>query len=40
VTIDPAAHGPGGGGPIERGVALKTSTGQTIQFSLRATVTA
>ena len=38
VTIDPAAHGDRGLGPIERMVSLKTTEGQTIEFTLNANV--
>ena len=40
VTVDPAAHGPSGLGPISRGVMLQTSGGQDLQLVLRAVVTA
>lgn len=39
VTIDPAAHGDRGQGPIKRGVLLKTASGQELRFELSATVT-
>ncbi|HEX6287667.1 MAG TPA: hypothetical protein VFZ66_00680 [Herpetosiphonaceae bacterium] len=39
VSIDPAAHGPAGAGPWTRVVALKTATGQDVQFTLKALVT-
>jgi hypothetical protein len=39
VSIDPAAHGDAGIGPITRMVAIKTATGQELQFTLKATVT-
>ncbi|MHB1415308.1 MAG: hypothetical protein ACYC1C_08650 [Chloroflexota bacterium] len=38
VTIDPAAHGENGLGPIERMVRLTTTEGQTIEFTLTANV--
>ena len=34
VSIDPAAHGEAGIGPIQRGVSLLTATGQGLQFQL------
>ncbi|HBY98302.1 MAG: hypothetical protein M5U01_37250 [Ardenticatenaceae bacterium] len=39
VSIDPAAHGPAGIGPIQRGVMVRTADGQELQFVLEATVT-
>lgn len=39
VTIDPAAHGPNGIGPIQRGVTLKTAGGQELTFDLHAQIT-
>lgn len=39
VTVDPAAHGEAGLGPIKRGVRLATNGGQTVDFLLSATVT-
>lgn len=39
VTVDPAAHGEAGLGPIKRGINLGTSAGQTVDFLLTATVT-
>jgi hypothetical protein len=39
VTIDPAAHGPDALGPLSRGVALRTSSGKELQFTLKAEVT-
>ncbi len=38
VTIDPAAHGEAGLGPIRRGVTVKTTSGQELQFELAAQV--
>jgi hypothetical protein len=38
VSIDPAAHGDAGLGPIKRVVELKTDRGQTLQFQLVANV--
>jgi hypothetical protein len=40
VTIDPAAHGPAGIGPLSRGVMVTTSAGQELEFTLTARVTA
>lgn len=39
VSIDPAAHGPNGIGPIQRGVMVQTASGQELRFVLAATVT-
>ena len=39
ISIDPAAHGPGGAGPWTRMVALKTATGQELEFTVKALVT-
>ncbi len=38
VTIDPAAHGDAGLGPIERSVLLQTERGQRIEVNLTADV--
>ena len=38
VSIDPAAHGEGGVGPITRMAYLKTASGQELEFELRAEV--
>lgn len=38
VSIDPAAHGEEGLGPIQRGAFLKTSSGQSLAFDLSAYV--
>jgi hypothetical protein len=38
VSIDPAAHGAGGLGPITRLVSLKTGSGQELEFELHAQV--
>jgi hypothetical protein len=34
VSIDPAAHGDKGLGPIKRGVNLQTKSGQVLTFNL------
>jgi hypothetical protein len=39
VSIDPAAHGPGGAGPWTRVIGLRTAAGQELQFTLNALVT-
>lgn len=39
VSIDPAAHGESGIGPITRVAYLKTASGQQLEFELRAEVT-
>lgn len=39
VEMDPAAHGPAGVGPVERGIIVETAGGQTLQFVLAATIT-
>lgn len=39
VSVDPAAHGEAGLGPIQRGIMLKTAGGQELQFVVSATVT-
>jgi hypothetical protein len=39
VRIDPAAHGEAGIGPWQRGVAVSTAGGQTLEFVLTANVT-
>lgn len=39
VRIDPAAHGEGGIGPWQRGVAVTTAGGQSLEFLLTANVT-
>jgi hypothetical protein len=39
VRIDPAAHGQGGIGPWQRGVAVSTASGQRLEFVLTANVT-
>jgi hypothetical protein len=39
ISIDPAAHGPAGAGPWTRMVALKTATGQEVEFTVQAMVT-
>jgi hypothetical protein len=39
ITMDPAAHGPQGVGAVERGIILKTASGQELQFVLAANVT-
>jgi hypothetical protein len=36
VTVDPAAHGERGLGPIQRAVLLKTANGQELRFELAA----
>ena len=38
VTIDPAAHGERGLGPVSRGVVVRTAGGQQLQFALNAEV--
>ncbi len=38
VTIDPAAHGDAGLGPMQRSVLLQTESGQRIQLDLTAEV--
>ncbi len=38
VSIDPAAHGEAGLGPIARAVFLRTADGQDLRFDLTATV--
>jgi hypothetical protein len=38
VSIDPAAHGEKGLGPIKRGVNLQTTGGQNLKFELTAQV--
>ena len=38
ISIDPAAHGEAGLGPIRRGVRLTTATGETMEFTVTATV--
>lgn len=38
VSIDPAAHGDAGLGPIQRGTLLKTASGQSLEFLLTANV--
>lgn len=38
VQIDPAAHGERGLGPIQRGVAVTSSSGQRLEFVLSAEV--
>lgn len=39
VSIDPAAHGDQAFGPILRVVTMRTASGQTMDFELRANVT-
>ena len=38
VSVDPAAHGEAGMGPIQRGAILETAAGQKLEFVLTATV--
>ncbi len=38
VKIDPTAHGLSGVGPITRGVTLKTSGAQQLDFELKGTI--
>lgn len=38
VSVDPAAHGEAGLGPIQRGVRLTTAGGQELPFTLTAHV--
>jgi hypothetical protein len=38
VTVDPAAHGDAGLGPIRRAVLMKTASGEEMTFSLTADV--
>lgn len=39
VTVDPAAHGPAGIGPIQRVVIVTTAGGERLNFSVLADVT-
>jgi hypothetical protein len=39
VTIDPAAHGPAGIGPVQRVVIVTTAGGERIPFTVLAEVT-
>lgn len=38
VSVDPAAHGDAGLGPVRRSVMLRTASGQTLQFEVAAYV--
>jgi hypothetical protein len=38
VSVDPAAHGEAGLGPIQRAVMLRTASGQELTFTLKATI--
>jgi hypothetical protein len=38
VTIDPAAHGPQGVGPFQRGITLTTADGKVTEFVLKGTI--
>ena len=38
VTVDPAAHGPQGIGPIRRGITLKLAGGRELNFEVIGTI--